>query len=278
MNAMKKKEIVELIKQVPWWYHSFEIVPGVTTPGICPVNAKEAFQRFDLNAELTGKRVLEIGTWDGPYAFELESRNAEVVATDIQDPDRTGFNTAKRILNSTVEYARTSVYDLTENLDGTFDIVVFMGVFYHLKYPILAFEQINKVLRDDGLLLFEGEYLSHYAETLEQKKINRLYRFILVLLAYSDIPITLCYPGKYKNESSNWHIPNIACVKSWMIATGFKIKTLQTLIGNNMTLQNGKFTFLKKGILQSLFSGETQRLFGTAVKTSSETLIEHGLL
>lgn len=275
-SNMSKDEILELIDQVHW-YHSFEIYPGIITPGICRVYPKLTFERFGLSPQLKGKRILEIGTLDGPYAFELESRGADVVATDIQDPDNTGFNIAKKILNSNVEYVRTSVYDLTKNLDRKFDIVLFMGVFYHLKYPLLAFEQIYDILKDDGLLLFEGEYFSHYAETLEGKKVRN--RLLLALLAYSAIPMTLFYSGSYKNDSSNWHIPNIACLKSWMMAAHFRVVTLETTVGNIWMPSHGKFGFLKKinSSLWYVILNDEQRVLGTAVKIKAESMIEHAL-
>lgn len=275
---MTKHEVLELINQVSW-YHSYEIFPGIITPGKCPVNTKWAFNQFGLSSRLTGKRILEIGTWDGPYAFELESRGADVVATDIHDPDNTGFNIGKKVLSSKVMYIRTSVYDLGKNLDGKFDIVLFMGVFYHLKYPILAFEQIHEVLKDDGLLLFEGECFSHYAETLNNRKVRS--RLLLALLAHSNIPIALCYPASYKN-ASNWHIPNIACLKSWMRASRFRITKLQTIDGNKWIPQGGKnpMKFLIKIIrlLRHLTFHNSQRVLGTAIKINKKPIIEHGIV
>jgi len=68
------------------WYHRFEIVPGIFTPGKLPTNAKQSFSHFQIPQDLTGKEVLEIGTWDGPIAFEAEARGATVTALDIQYP------------------------------------------------------------------------------------------------------------------------------------------------------------------------------------------------
>src|SRR5271167_2886975 len=104
---MENKEILEKLRSVPW-YHRFEIVPGVFTPGKLPTDPKATFTHFALPASLKGKRVLEVGTWDGPVAFECEARGGTVTAMDIQDPTKTGFNVAKEILQSNVRYVQGS--------------------------------------------------------------------------------------------------------------------------------------------------------------------------
>ena len=91
---MKMEEILQKLNSVSW-YHRFEIVPGVFTPGKLITNAKETFVHFGLPESRKEKNVLEIGTWDGPVAFECEARGGTVTALDIQDPDKTGFNVAK---------------------------------------------------------------------------------------------------------------------------------------------------------------------------------------
>jgi tRNA (mo5U34)-methyltransferase len=276
-TSMSLEEVRSLIQTV-YWYHTYEIVPGVVTPGICIATPEYTLnEAFHLEESLAGKRVLEIGTWDGPYAFELESRQAEVVATDIQDPAATGFNVSKRILGSEVDYVRTSVYDLEKNVTGQFDIILFLGVFYHLKYPLLAFEQIYKLLKPSGLLLFEGECFSHYAETLGNKRIwNRLR---LALIAHSEIPLALSYPGKYKG-SSNWFIPNVACLRSWLQSAGFEIQEIQTTFPRAEFRSGLKVKSLLDFTrsLRSLKGSSHQRAFGVARKLDIALEVEHGLM
>jgi tRNA (mo5U34)-methyltransferase len=84
------------------------------------------------------ERVLEIGTFDGAIAFECETRGAKLTGLDIQDPSKTGFNVAKEIRQSRVDYVQGSVYDLAALFTEKFDYVFFLGVFYHLKNPVLA--------------------------------------------------------------------------------------------------------------------------------------------
>ena len=179
------------------------------TPGQQPTNARATLdERFALPQDLGGKRALDIGTLDGPYAFELERRGARVVALDIQSPDQTAFNTAKRVRRSKVEYIQGSAYDLAKLTTGKFDFVCFFGVYYHMKHPLLAFEQIHSVLADDGLLLFEGECLLNHAEVPGFPGATN--PELVRTLATSELPLTLFYAGRYKSDMTNWFVPNPA--------------------------------------------------------------------
>jgi tRNA (mo5U34)-methyltransferase len=155
------------IESNPLWYHTLELGPGATTPGW-----------FDLRPivdrmpwpDVRGKRCLDVGTYDGFLAFELERRGAaEVVATDIEDhsrwdwPARTravgperlaqiagprkglGFEIAKEALGSSVLRVQRNVYDLDPDQDGRFDVVVCGSLLLHLRDPVRALERIRGV-------------------------------------------------------------------------------------------------------------------------------------
>jgi tRNA (mo5U34)-methyltransferase len=148
------------------WYHTIELAPGNVTPGV-----------FDLRPivdrlpwpDVRGKRCLDVGTYDGFLAFELERRGAaEVVCTDIPDhadwdwpadaraqgPQRMaefagekgkGFEIARRALDSRVEKVEVNVYDLSPELVGSFDVVVCGSLLLHLRDPVRALEAIRAV-------------------------------------------------------------------------------------------------------------------------------------
>jgi hypothetical protein len=120
------------------------------------------------------------------------------VAAHIQDPDKTGFNVAKDMLGSQVRYVMGSVYELDRLIPERFDHVFCLGLFYHLKHPVLAFEKIAGALDEGGHLFFEGECLRVYGED-----------------AY--------YEDKYKQDPSNWFVPNFACLRGWLETAGFDV-------------------------------------------------------
>lgn len=203
------------------WYHSFEVLPGFLTPGRHFTDAAKIFnERFHLPEDLRGCKALDIGALDGPYTFELERRGADVVAVDIQDPDLTGFNVAKSLRQSKAQYIQGSVYEISRLISDRFDIITYFGVWYHLKHPLLAFDQIARVITGDGLLLVEGECIRSYTQPgSEHDKASDL----ALAMADSDIPITLFYAGPYKEDQWSWFVPNRACVQEWLRASGFQL-------------------------------------------------------
>ncbi len=133
------------------WWHSIDLGNGFVTPGAIPLPELQAnFAYLQLPKNLSGKRVLDIGCWDGFYSFECERRGAEVVAVDCWRPD--GFFLAHEALQSRVQFHELSVYELTRAQLGAFDIVLFLGVLYHLRHPLLALERICEMTDDFAII------------------------------------------------------------------------------------------------------------------------------
>ena len=129
------------------WWHSFELPDGTRIQGVSELHAqKMRIAQFPIPKDLAGKRVLDVGAWDGWFSFEMERRGAEVLAIDRFDNPR--FHEIRAILGSRVEYRQLDVYEVSPRTVGYFDIVLFMGVFYHLKHPLLGLERVCSVCRD----------------------------------------------------------------------------------------------------------------------------------
>jgi len=143
------------------WWHSFELPDGSIVEGVCNLaGLKNRLAQFPIPADLKGKRVLDIGCWDGWFSFELERRGAEVMAVDCWDNPR--FRQMHAAYNSRVDYRQLDMYELTPDRIGRFDIVLFMGVLYHLKHPLLALERVCALATDlaavDSFILRETQY------------------------------------------------------------------------------------------------------------------------
>jgi tRNA (mo5U34)-methyltransferase len=207
------------------WYHTFEVLPGVWSAGVHPTDAAALFEtRFSLPQDLRGKRALDIGALDGPYSFELERRGAEVTSLDIQRWDVTGYSIAHRARKSRARYVQGSVYHLERLLPGEkFDIITYFGVWYHLKHPIVAVEQIQSVLKDDGVCFAEGECLLNYIEDPKSHSMVEPIEFAR-RLARSPAPYSLYYAGPYKGDRWSWYVPNPACVEQWFQTAGMRIE------------------------------------------------------
>lgn len=177
----RRRRLLEAVESVPYWHHSIDLGHGVVTPGLKGAE----YHALELDSlrlpDLQGKRVLDIGTWDGYYAFEAERRGASrVVAVDsyvwgldLRDwapeserrrfaepcPGRRGFEIAHEALGSSVEPLEMEVDDLDPDLLGSFDVVLFLGVLYHLRHPLLSLERVAAL--SDDLLVVESHLTSY---------------------------------------------------------------------------------------------------------------------
>ncbi len=140
------KEQIAILSQ-KGWYHSIELPDGRVLEGVQGVDhLRKRLARFPVPEDLRGKRVLDVGAWDGWFSFEMERRGAQVVAVDCIDVER--FRIAKDLLGSSVDYRVMDVDEMTPETIGRFDIVMFFGVLYHLRHPMLALERICQLTRE----------------------------------------------------------------------------------------------------------------------------------
>ena len=189
------------------WHQRFELARGVWTPGVSPV--PWLCNAAGLPADLSGVTVLDVGTTNAGTAFELERRGAaRVVAVDIFDPDWFGVQALTEFLESDVEYVRASVYELAERFAEPFDLVIFWGVLYHLRHPLLALDNLRKVTRDEASLETAvcdgGLPRRHRASSLV-----RFYR-----------------RDELAQDSSNWFAPTVKALEEWCISAGFEIERM----------------------------------------------------
>lgn len=151
-------EIKEMIDLVPIWHHRIELAPGIFTPSI--QHTQEVLNAINLPNDLTGLRVLDLGARDGFFSFECEKRGAaEVIAVDYAPVELTGFGVASKILDSKVKWITANVYRINELNLGKFDLILFLGVIYHLRNPYLAIDRIYDALKIDGKVIVESHVI-----------------------------------------------------------------------------------------------------------------------
>ncbi len=145
----------ELGKLHPYWHSPIDLGHGVNTkPGRAQRRFARRLRLLQIPENLTGKRVLDVGTWDGYFALELERRGAEVVAIDIWNDDALKqLEFVLRVKNSKIVYKRMDVHDLGPDVLGKFDLVLCAGLLYHTRHPLLALERLRSVT--EGMLILE---------------------------------------------------------------------------------------------------------------------------
>jgi tRNA (mo5U34)-methyltransferase len=203
------------------WYHTLDLPDGVVTPGW--MDLRPVVERLPW-PDVRGKRCLDVGTYDGFFAFELERRGAaSVVATDISDHSQwdwpramrergatylasvagkkgRGFEVARSALGSSVEKREISVYELSPEALGSFDVVVCGSLMLHLKNPVAAMEAMRSVCR--------GWLLS--AEQIDP----------LLTLVSPRRPAMWFRAG----HETQWQIPNAAALRALVESAGFAVE------------------------------------------------------
>ncbi len=241
MSEQPAPDIDELRRQAGEfaWYHSIDLGGGVVTKGL----SESASLQPSQTPPLEGKRVLDIGAWDGYYSFLAERAGAsEVVALDhyawgvdigkrnayweecrqkgvlpdherdVVDfwdpalPGRRGFDLARKVLNSKVEAVVGDIMTIDPAELGTFDVVFFLGVLYHMKEPLGCLEQVRALTR--GVAVVETEAV--HIKGLDHESFMQFRA-----------------GGELRQDYGNWYVPSIEGLRHWCRAAGFaKVTTI----------------------------------------------------
>ncbi|MCL4383946.1 FkbM family methyltransferase [Patescibacteria group bacterium] len=212
-----KEEIQEKITSVKNWYHQFEILPGLITPGVN--DSSEVLKLLDLPEDCSGLSVLDIGARDGFFSFELEKRGAKVMALDYVPKNTTGFSVMAEILNSkNVHYVQDNIYNISPKKYGKFDIVLFLGLLYHLPDPIKALHIVRSVCSNKMYIETQGIENSFL---LPNGQFTPLASISPIL---ENIPLMQFYPKHtLNNDPSNYWAPNLICLNNMLEETSFKV-------------------------------------------------------
>lgn len=217
MQDDASRQAREAIARQSKWHHRIEVSPGVWTPGL--QDTPTLLSQIEMPEDLSGMRVLDIGARDGFFTFEAERRGArEVVALDNESPHHTGFAIAAELLDSKASYVTENVYSLSPERYGRFDLVLFLGVIYHLRHPLLALDRIHDVCAPEALLLVETHMID---EGLVDRDGN--WRALADLDAELEkIPIAQYYPADMlgNDPTSQW-APNRVALEGWLRGAGF---------------------------------------------------------
>jgi|KBSSwiStaDraftv2_1062776.scaffolds.fasta_scaffold1013240_1 tRNA (mo5U34)-methyltransferase len=185
------------------WFHTIDFGNGVVSRGHCTAEVLRAKADCYFSVSPKGKTVLDIGCWDGYFSLEALRRGAaRVLATDHyvwhSHWNRGSFNLVHERLAPELEVRDIDVFDISPSTVGRFDFVLFTGVLYHTRHPLLALENAASVCTD--VLVVET--------VLDAIKVPQ--------------PAMVFYPGsELKQDPSNWWGPNQLCVEAMLRDVGF---------------------------------------------------------
>jgi tRNA (mo5U34)-methyltransferase len=224
------------VEQVDW-YHTLALPDGVQTKGMFDI--RPFVHHYGLPDDLSGKRALDIGTWDGFWAFEMERRGAEVVCLDLDDereldipprrppqpfshkPRGVGFAIAREALGSSVQRVVRNVYDARPEDLGQFDLVFCGSVLIHVRDQFLALERIAGLVRPGGMFISAEEYdprldllpfpVSRYRADREKAVVfwlpsRRCWRRMLWTVGFDHV----AEHGRFKlTATEGWTVPHV---------------------------------------------------------------------
>lgn len=220
--SLASADIQSRVDALGEWFHNIDLAGVKTAPGHFLGDYPSVLWRHiapGLPLNLAGKTVLDIGCNAGFYSIELKRRGAaRVVGLDTSDRYLAQARFAAEVCGVDIEFRRLSVYDIAK-LAERFDIVLLMGVLYHLRHPLLALDLIwEHVARD--LLIFQAmQRGSDDVEPLEED-----YTFAeRAIFDKPGYPKLHFVERAYCQDGTNWWIPNRACAEAMLRSAGFEI-------------------------------------------------------
>ncbi|MBP0491469.1 TIGR04290 family methyltransferase [Roseomonas sp. SG15] len=219
---MTQDEIRRRVEALGEWFHDMDLGGVRTAPNHFLWGYPEAkFKHFShvVPADLTGKSVLDIGCNAGFYSLEMKRRGAaRVLGIDSDDRYLAQARLASEVTGLEAEFRNLSVYEVGA-LGERFDLVIFMGVLYHLRHPLLALDLIHEHVAKDLLLFQSMQRGATEAMTPEGD-------YPFTETAHFDEP---AYPKlhfiehRYSNDPTNWWAPNAAAAEAMLRSAGFAI-------------------------------------------------------
>jgi tRNA (mo5U34)-methyltransferase len=214
-----RSEMAETIRRLGPWYHNVVFAPGIMSNPSNPDYPASRWKVLDgvIPPDLSGKSVLDIGCNSGFFSLEMKKRGAaRVVGVDIMPHLLAQSRFASHWFNLPLELYECGAYDV-ESLGSTFDIVVFVGVLYHLKHPLYALEKIASICGETMYFQSVVRGPGTDMEPLEDYPVNEV-----AVFDQPAWPKLYFIEKKFNGDESNWWFATRSCLKAMLRTAGFR--------------------------------------------------------
>jgi tRNA (mo5U34)-methyltransferase len=221
-SQLSSQDIERRVRELGDWFQNLNLGGVQTAPhhflGDYPA-CKWARFADAIPRDLTGKTVLDIGCNAGFYSIEMKRRGAaRVVGIDVDEDYLAQARFAAEVSGAAIEFRKLTIYQIAD-LREQFDVVLFMGVLYHLRHPLLALDLLHDHVVKD-MLVFQ----SMLRGSTEIQPLERDYPFWETgIFNRPGYPVMHFVEHRYSHDPTNWWIPNRACVEAMLRSAGFDI-------------------------------------------------------
>jgi tRNA (mo5U34)-methyltransferase len=223
VRSHSEEEIERRVAELGPWFHNIDLLSVQTAPnhflGDYPATKWRNFQDA-IPQDLSGMSVLDVGCNGGFYAIEMKRRGAQRVLGidhDAQYLNQARF--AAEVLGLDISFEQMSVYDVSK-LQERFDVVLFMGVFYHLRYPLLALDLLRQHAAKDWFI-----FQSMLRGSRTVPRVEDDYQFWeRAVFDHPGFPKMHFIEKCYSEDQTNWWVPNRACAEAVLRSAGFRIE------------------------------------------------------
>jgi len=197
--VMDSSTVRNLVQSVEHWHHAFEIYPGVMTPG--SYDPSLLWSKLEIDDRCQGRTVLDIGASDGYFTSRIDRLGGQVTAVDFRQKEQHGFGVMEKVQGKEFPYLHSNIYEIDPEVTGTFDMVLCLGVLYHLPDMIKALHKLRMLCKDT--LLLETHSDNEFCP---------------------DFPAVRYYKAaSLAGDITNFWSPNAACVLDMLYDAGFDV-------------------------------------------------------
>lgn len=220
---MLQNKIIRQIKEMRPWFHNLHLVNGIQTAPDHVLGDFPSFKWVEIAPfipdDLNGWTVMDIGCNAGFYSFELAKRGASVTGIDIDSHYLKQADWAANLMNlkDKVKFEEKQIYELSK-IKTKFDIIWYMGVFYHLRYPLLSLDIISRIT--GKMMVFQTMTMPDKEDYEARSDVDLFKREILSEPGWPKLSfVENCIAG----DPTNWWVPNHSAVMSILKTCGFKV-------------------------------------------------------
>ena len=217
MKKHSRKTIAEGIERLQPWFHNIDLAGQDTDPNN-PDHPRARWKviHADFPGQMQGKTVLDLGCASGYFSLELSALGARVLAVDWEERAIAQVSFAAEVLGLDIECRLQNIYEFVLANDQVFDYVLFMGVFYHLRHPLLVTDQLARMTRE---ALFFQTVLSNHEDTVDPELPDNFSD--RSLLATPGFPAMYFLERRFGGILNNWFVCNESAVRAMLRSSGF---------------------------------------------------------